>query len=515
MAGDIHSTALLAPGSIMRLSFTALEARRLSSRSVMPVIARGSVGDWAGLCVAVLGAGRSGTSAAEALARLGAVVTIYDARAASALDPVRLAAVRAAGACVEAPLATGGAIPDGCQLLVVSPGVPSHHGLIQSAQHGGVPIWSEVEVGWRLTTARILAVTGTNGKTTVCTLAHQMLRAAGIEAALAGNISADAVKQTFTEAACKIHDPQGVIVLEVSSFQLETCCSFAPDVAVATNITSDHLDRYGTRDAYVSAKARLFAQQTQDDAAVLNRDDAGCLEVFGGGIPARVFWFTRECRLPAAAAGAWVEADRIAARLVPHGPEVTVAELPLPAALCGVHQQENVMAAALATMSMGASAAAVSAALQTFAPVPHRMEPVALLGGVRYINNSMCTNADAAITSIRTARELGPVVAIMGGAAKGESYSDLGARVAPMLKAAITIGQTGPPISDSLRAGGLQAVYAADNLAQAVERAAGLAEGGDVVILCPAAASFDMFRDFEDRGTQFRLLTQRMATEGA
>ncbi|MDE2126515.1 MAG: UDP-N-acetylmuramoyl-L-alanine--D-glutamate ligase [Armatimonadetes bacterium] len=483
----------------------------MNSGHAMLEIPRGSQREWDGLRVAILGAGRSGTAVAEALARLGAAVNLYDDASESALDAERIAAVRAAGGGIEAPAGIHDNAMADCDLLVVSPGVSVQHRLMQAALRLGIPIWSEVEVAWRLTRARILAVTGTNGKTTVATLAHRMLCSAGFDAALAGNISADAVKQTFTEASRHFTEPQAIIVLELSSFQLENCHTFAPDVAVATNITSDHLDRYATRGAYVAAKARLFARQSSTDAAVLNRDDAGCLEVFGGVPAAQVLWFTRECRLPAAAVGAWVEADRIAARLKPHGQEVFLAELPLPQALEGAHQQENVMAAALAAMSMGATPEAISAALAEFTPVPHRMEPVAFFRGVRYINNSMCTNVDAAIASIRTAHALGPVVAIMGGAAKGESYTELGPSVVPLLKAAITIGQTGPAMAASLRAAGLEAVSAAESLRQAVLDAARLARAGDVVILCPAAASFDMFSNFEDRGTQFRQLANTIA----
>jgi UDP-N-acetylmuramoylalanine--D-glutamate ligase len=347
---------------------------------------------------------------------------------------------------------------DGAEVLVKSPGVPRENPLVAAA---AIPIWSEVELGYRFLPNPILGVTGTNGKTTTAEWLGAMFRAAGRDVAVAGNVG---VALTGVEAPA-----DSWIVCELSSFQLEDVHEFRPRVAVLLNLEPDHLDRHGTFDAYRAAKLRIFENQGEEDMAVVPRG-------FG----------------PISGAAARLE----------FSPE---DELPAEPSLPGSHNRENAVAATVAARAAGIPDAAIAEALRTFAGVTHRLELVAELDGVRFVNDSKATNTAAARRAL--AAYDAPVHVILGGSRKGESFAELARDVRGR---AYLIGETAPELAAALGRAGVLYVVCGD-LATAVLAAAGAARSGEVVLLSPACASYDQFRDFEQRGEEFRRLVQNLS----
>ncbi|MCU0607655.1 MAG: UDP-N-acetylmuramoyl-L-alanine--D-glutamate ligase [Candidatus Edwardsbacteria bacterium] len=443
--------------------------------------------------VAVIGAGRSGTAAAALLRRRGATVLLSEQRPAApgqAEELARLGIEAEFGGHSDKVLAGG--------LIVTSPGVPADLPLFQRARANGIRIISEIELAYLATPARIVAVTGTNGKSTTTSMIGAILAAAGIEALVGGNL---APGRPLTELAMAATD-RSVIVAEVSTFQIETIDTFKPSVAVITNISPDHLDRHPGFPAYAALKARLLANQTADDTAVLNADDETVVRATAGS-HSRKRWFSARARQES---GAWC--DGASLRLAQGGNETVVmpaSELPVP----GVHNIENALAAIAATAALGAAPAAMRTALQAFRGVPHRLEDVATVGGVRYVDNSMCTNAAAGVSSLRAFPQ--PLVVIAGGRDKGLDLSPFLLEIAARARAAVLIGEVRERLAGELRSTGMAAVHTADDLAQAVRIAAAAARPGDVVILAPGCSSFDMFRDFEERGERFQQLVRELA----
>jgi UDP-N-acetylmuramoylalanine--D-glutamate ligase len=408
----------------------------------------------------VLGLARSGEAAALALARRGVSVIGVDRN--EGLDPGRL---RAAG--VEVVLgAEDPALLDGVDLLVKSPGVPGEAPLAAAARSRGLTVWSEVELGSRLLANPIAGVTGTNGKTTTSELLGAVFRAAGRPVAVAGNVG-----RPLTGLDGSLAD-DAWIVCELSSFQLEDIESFRPGVAVLLNLTPDHLDRHGDFDAYRAAKLRIFENQGPDDVAVVPRRF--------GDIPG-------------------------AARRVEFA-----ADDPLPAEprIPGKHNRENAAAATAAARAAGIDDAAIAEALRTFAGVPHRLELIREVDGVRWVNDSKATNPEAA------ERALGAyppgLRVILGGSLKGSSFAGL-ARSAHQsgVARAYLIGEAADEIAEALAAEGVRFQHSRD-LEQAVADARAEAEPGDVVLLSPACASYDQFQDFEERGERFRALVEAL-----
>jgi UDP-N-acetylmuramoylalanine--D-glutamate ligase len=394
----------------------------------------------------VLGLARSGQSAALALARRGDHVVGVDRS--TEVDPGRL---EAAG--VEVRLGSEEpSLLDGMDLLIKSPGVPAEAPLVSAARDRGVPVWSEVELGSRLLPNPILGVTGTNGKTTTSELLGAMLGAP-----VAGNVG-----RALTELDGAV-DPGKWIVCELSSFQLEDIHEFRPRIGVLLNLEPDHLDRHETFEAYRDAKLRIFENQTDEDMAVVPRGfaDAGS---------ARRVEFSGDDPLP--------------------------AEPRMP----GAHNRENAAAATAAARAAGVSDEQIAAALRSFPGVPHRLEEVAEVDGVRYVNDSKATNAAAARRAI--ASYDAPLHVILGGLGKNESYADLAADLRAKGARAYLIGAA----TDDLAAALEIPFERSEDLAHAVRAAAAAAGCGDVVLLSPACASYDQFENFEARGDAFRRL---------
>ncbi len=420
--------------------------------------------------VAVVGLARSGLACCEVLTQLGARVIPYDGKPASEIAE----AVAAAQALGLTPI-VGGAELDyaGLDYLITSPGVRKDAPVLQNAVAAGVPVLGEIEAAYRIARAPILAITGTNGKTTTTVLLGEMLKAAGIETYIAGNIAAGDIAMPLIQAAF-LAPPEAAIVAEVSSFQLEWVSTFRPKVAVLLNITPDHGDRQ-TWDEYVAAKWRIFENQTEDDFAVLPLPMA---------------------REP--------QAEKLRGAVILSGWPGQSAALNLGmVGLPGAHNKENIMAAAAMATAFGVGVEPIRQVATAFTGVVHRLEYVDMIDGVRYVNNSMCTNAAAFAKSLEALPE--PKVVIAGGVFKGGDVAELGRAVAANnVQALVLIGRSAPDIDAAARAAGYENIYRAETLQAAVMQARGLALAGDTVLLAPACASFDMFRDFEDRGDQFK-----------
>ena len=375
----------------------------------------------------VLGLARSGKAAAAALERRGVEVVGADRELGNDADPSSL---------------------DGAEVLVKSPGVPRDAPLVVEAERRGVPIWSEVELGFRLLRPRLVGVTGTNGKTTTAELLGVML-----EAPVAGNVG-----RALTDLDGEI-DPGTLVVCELSSFQLEDVHELACEVAVLLNLEPDHLDRYASFDDYRAAKLRIF--------------------------------------------------ERAHAKVVPKGSGLEGVEFsaddPLPAEprIRGAHNRENAAAATAAARTIGVSEEQIAEALRSFAGVPHRLELVRELRGVRYVNDSKATNVAAALRGL-AAYEVEPVHLILGGSRKGEDFTPLAAAIGPNVRSIHVIGETADELAAAIpraqRDGDLATALAAVD-----------ARPGDVVLLSPACASYDQFSDFEERGEEFRRLVQNLS----
>ncbi|MBW3592904.1 MAG: UDP-N-acetylmuramoyl-L-alanine--D-glutamate ligase [Actinobacteria bacterium] len=407
----------------------------------------------------VLGLARSGVAASLALARHGIAVVGVDRR--SDVDDGRLreAGVEVVGG-AEDP-----ALLDRVDLLVKSPGVRNEAPLVVAARERGVPVWSEVELGYRLLPNPIVGVTGTNGKTTTTELLGLMFEAADRPAEVAGNVG---------RALCELDGAVAAdvpVVCELSSFQLEDVDRFRPRAAVLLNVTPDHLDRHGSFEAYRDAKLRMFANQTREDVAVVPR----------GFDP-----------VPGMAKRIEFSADD---------------ELPEEPFIRGEHNRENAAAATAAARAIGIAEEAIGFALRTFPGVPHRLEPVRELGGVLYVNDSKATNPEAAERAL-SAYVTNPVRLILGGSLKGASFDRLAQEAGRRrVVRAYLIGAAAPELAAALARAGVEHVEAGD-LESAVRLARADAEPGDVVLLSPACASFDQFRDYEERGRAFRLLVE-------
>ena len=448
--------------------------------------------------VAILGLARSGTALAAALAARGVAVSAADRKPRSETDPA--GALSTAGVALFSDDARSGFL-DGAELLAVSPGVPVRHPAAAEARRRGIPVLSELEVAWRLLEEeaegenRWIAVTGTNGKSTVSTWIAEILRRDGRDVALAGNIG------TALSTFCASRRPR-FFVVEVSSFQLEAIERFHAHVAVVTNITPDHLDRHGSLAGYTAAKARIFENQRGDDVAVVNDDDAGSA---GLRPPARRIGFSTvhavEGGFWAGAGALWSGIGAAPRRLC----EVSKVALP------GLHNLENALAAAAAAELAGASAESVRSGLTRFAGLPHRTELVAVSDGVAWVDDSKGTNPDAVVKSLAGYPD-GRVVLILGGSEKGSDFSILAGPVARKTRMVLTIGQSAEKIERALSG---VAVRRAGGMEQAVDLAAAVARPGDTVLLSPACASFDQYRNFEERGDHFRGLVLGRVVHGA
>ena len=436
----------------------------------------------AGKRVVVVGAARSGVAAAELLVRRGAQVTLTDTRASIQQD----AQLRQAGVQLE----LGEHRPETllqADLIVLSPGVPPGQPVIASARAAGVPVMGELELASRWLRGRVVAITGTKGKSTTTTLTGRMLEAGGHRVLVGGNIGHALSAQVDVSTEDTIH------VVETSSFQLEGTETFHPWIAVLLNFSPDHLDRHADIAEYAAAKARIFDNQNADDWALLNADDQPS-QVLAQDARGRRLQFATERDLPE---GVLVARDAIVRRSSA-GDQVLV---PLSAVkLLGRHLLADVVAAAAVASIAGVEPAAMTHAVETFTGLEHALEPVIAIGGVRFVNDSKATNIEAAARAIASF-EPGLVV-ILGGRFKGGEFSDLREGLAARGASVVAIGEARPLIHAALEPAIV--VHDAADMPAAVRTAFALASPGHTVLLAPACASFDMFKDYAERGRVFK-----------
>jgi UDP-N-acetylmuramoylalanine--D-glutamate ligase len=441
--------------------------------------------------VSVVGLARSGVAACRLLVQCGARVTGTDAKPLAGLSG-EARALQASGV----SLATGGhprAVFEGADLVVVSPGVPLGS-LPLDVLRPGVAVIGELELGWRATEAEAIAITGTNGKTTTTALTGAILQGQARPVFVGGNIGTPLADQALRMP------PDGILVLEASSFQLATTDAFRPWVAAVLNVTPDHLDRHGSFEAYLGAKARIFAHQRDTDCAVLNWDDPVTRDL-AARVAARVLWFSRRESLDH---GVFVRDGWVVARLNGH----VEAICPLTdIALRGRHNLENVLAATACALWTGMAPAPIRRGVALFRGVPHRIEFVRDIGGVAFYNDSKGTNVASSICALESFTE--PVVLIAGGKGKGQDFGPLSAAARGRVSHGVTIGQDGDAVGRALATAGIPVTRAA-TLEDAVAIARRLAVPGGVVLLSPACASFDMFDNFEHRGDVFRAVVQAL-----
>jgi len=451
--------------------------------------------------VLVVGLGKSGVASALFLKARGARVTVSDIKSGDELRN-EIPALLDHGITVE----TGGhgeRTFRGQDLIVVSPGVPVDAPLLVQARSLGEPVIGEIELAAQFLPGPIVAITGSNGKTTTTTLTGEILAAGGLSALVGGNIGTPAI--SLAERA----NPQTAIVLEVSSFQLETIQTFHPRIAVVLNVTPDHLDRHRALEVYVDAKARIFENQRGDDFAVLNGDDPICLSM-AARTRAQVFWFSRQREV---SQGAWVRNGMIVFRggagQSSQREIMLVSEIPLK----GAHNLENVLAAVSAGALMGCEPEKIRQAVKNFKAVEHRLEFVATIHGVDYYNDSKATNVDATIKALESFTA--NIHLILGGKDKGSDYSVLNDLLRQRVKRVYTIGAAAGKIESQIvssKNGGPEIVHA-ETLENAVRKANAVAEPGDVVLLAPACASFDQFKNYEQRGQVFKEIVQTLSVE--
>ena len=446
--------------------------------------------------VLVVGLGKSGVASALFLKEHGARVTVSDTKSGDELRN-EIPALLDHGITVE----TGGHGERTFReqdLIVVSPGVPVDAPLLQQARSLGEMVIGEIELAAQFLRGPIVAITGSNGKTTTTTLTGEILTAGGVPTLVGGNIGTPAISLASRANA------ETTIVLEVSSFQLETIRTFRPKVAVVLNVTPDHLDRHRTFEAYTDAKARIFENQQGNDFAVLNADDPTCAAM-AGRTRAQVFWFSRHKEVEQ---GAWLREGNIVFRQGEGQREIMlVSEIPLK----GAHNLENVLAAICAGALMGCAPEKIRRAVKEFKAVEHRLEFVATIQGVDYYNDSKATNVDATIKALESFPA--NIHLILGGKDKGSDYSVLNELLQQRVKRVYTIGAAAKKIESQIvssKSGGVEVVHA-ETLENALRKANAVAEPGDVVLLAPACASFDQFKSYEHRGQVFKEIVRGMA----
>ncbi len=440
--------------------------------------------------VLVVGLARTGVATALFCARHNAIVTATESRPESDLGDTP-AKLREAGVTLE----LGGHTEKtflAQDLIIPSPGVPADDHFLQAARSKGITIWSEIELAYRFLEGKLIGITGSNGKTTTTTLIHHILKSASIPTILAGNVG------TALISCVEEMKSDTITVVELSSFQLELLEKFRPDIGLFLNLTPDHLDRHKTMEAYAGAKARIFENQTELDAAVLNADDPPTVH-YAPKKP-QLFWFSRKQGVEQ---GACLRGDDII--IVHHGKEEFVmkrAEIPL----AGAHNLENVLAAVTAARLAGVDTVTIAEAVRNFAGVEHRLEFVAEIAGVRYFNDSKATNVDATLKAIDAFP--GRILIILGGKDKGSDYTVLQKPLREKAILALLIGAAADKIEKQIT--GSVAIERAVTLDRAVELAAHAAQPGDIVVLAPACASFDQFQNYEHRGHVFKKLVHQL-----
>ncbi|MCB0832971.1 MAG: UDP-N-acetylmuramoyl-L-alanine--D-glutamate ligase [Bacteroidetes bacterium] len=441
--------------------------------------------DVRGKRVTVIGAGKSGLSAARLLKKHGATVLITESaeKESKSTEENMLQQLN-----IEYEFGGHSQRALSADFAVISPGVPSTIDLVVKMRDRGIPVYSEIELASRWLKGTTVAVTGSNGKTTTTTWLGEMFKASGRPWIVAGNIG-----MPLSDLAESSTD-ETLVALEISSFQAEGLTHFRPTIGVWMNLSADHMDRYTSINAYYRAKRKLFEQQNMDDLLLYNADDEAVAELTRG-LKSKLIPFSLDIKPDE---GAYVQNEILTvARNGASHEVIPVAELGIP----GRHNQYNAMASALAAWCAGVSIDIIRNVLKEFRGVEHRLEKVRTIHGVTYFNDSKATNVDSTAVAIRSfSRE--KIVLIMGGKHKGAPYSPLVPLFKNRVKDLVVIGEAGDLIRKEL--GNSTTVHDADSMIQAVEKAHSLAAAGDIVLLSPACASFDMFLNYEDRGRQFK-----------
>jgi UDP-N-acetylmuramoylalanine--D-glutamate ligase len=447
-----------------------------------------------GLRALVVGLARSGRAAVDLLLASGSSVVATDLKA---TDELRALAERWSRLGARVVLGENPpALLDGADVVVLSPGVPLTTPLAAEAARRGVRVIGELELAFAVSRAAWLGVTGTNGKTTTTALTGELVRKTGRPVLVGGNIGV-----ALADRARGIGE-DGYIVAEVSSFQLDTIEAFRPKVAVLLNVTEDHLDRYPSLEAYAASKRRIFMNQSEDDFAVLNVDDPA-VAAAADTLRSRVVPVSAVREVEG---GVFARNGLIVSRVSGREERILPAsELGIP----GPHNLSNALAATAAAMAVGVTAGDAADALRAFSPLEHRLERVAEIDGVAYVNDSKATNVDSVSFALRSYDR--PIVLIAGGRDKETDFSPLASLAAGRVKRAVLIGEAAPKLEAALR--GVVPTERAATLHDAVRASASAAAPGDVVLLSPACASFDMFADYEDRGRQFKTEVAGLAAE--
>lgn len=447
--------------------------------------------DLKGKKVLVFGSGISGESAAELLDREGAAVILYDGNE-------KLDAEEIKKKMPENVRVVLGAFPeemlDGLDLTVMSPGVPTDLPIVEKMGAKGIPIWGEIELAYVCGKGDVLAITGTNGKTTTTSLLGQIMKNYKESVFVVGNIGnpyTSIVPETKADS---------VIVAEMSSFQLETVHSFRPRVSAILNITPDHLNRHHTMEAYIAAKERIAENQTKQDFCVLNYED-DVLRKFGEKVEAQVLYFSSRRKLNR---GVYLDGKTI------------ICQIDAPISVCdtdelqilGTHNYENVMAATAMAYAYGVPVEVIRKTLLEFKGVEHRIEFVAEKNGVAYYNDSKGTNPDAAIRGIQAMNR--PTVLIGGGYDKESAYDEWIQAFDGKVKKLVLIGATRDKIAQTARSLGFTDIVMADSFEEAFEKCVEYAQPGDAVLLSPACASWGMFKNYEERGDKFKELVEQL-----
>ncbi|MDQ3652714.1 MAG: UDP-N-acetylmuramoyl-L-alanine--D-glutamate ligase [Acidobacteriota bacterium] len=450
--------------------------------------------------VLVIGAGRSGVAASRFLAARGAVVALNDRQPLSEWsDEARALKAKGVG------FISGDApswLLDQIELLVLSPGVPSQSIPARYAERAGAEVIGEVELAARFLRGRVVAITGTNGKTTTTALTGALLREAGLAVQIGGNIGTPLVSLVDSST------DEGWTVAELSSYQLETIATFHPTVAAVLNLMPDHMDRYQSMTDYATAKHRIFRNQTPEDVAILNADDE-LVASWAEGLRAHVVLFSTARELEE---GLFLrDGSELVSRVRGGAERVLLRRDEMK--LLGMHNVQNVLAALAVGLACGASPESMRETVRSFAPVEHRLERVAEVDGVTFYNDSKATNVDAAVKALGAFADIkGRVVMILGGRGKNAPYEPLASLIQAYARSLILIGEDADRIDQELKF--YAPVERASDMRDAVRRAHAAAKPGDIVLLAPACASFDMFDNFEHRGQAFKEAVNGLRTTG-
>lgn len=444
--------------------------------------------------ILVFGSGISGIGACRLLESKGEEVILYDGN--ENLDPKELRSQL--GEESKAQIILGALekeVADGLKLVVISPGVPTDLPVVNELRQSGIPIWGEIELAYTYGKGDVLAITGTNGKTTTTALLGEIMKAYNDDTFVVGNIG-----NPYTSVINELTD-HSIVVAEMSSFQLESILTFRPKVSAVLNITPDHLNRHHTMEAYIEAKEAIAKNQTNEDYCILNYEDLVTRE-FGKKVAAQVLYFSSQRKLET---GIYLENGNMICKMGEKEENIChISELKV----LGTHNHENVMAAVGMARAYGVPADIIRDAVLAFGGVEHRIEYVCTKDGVSYYNDSKGTNPDAAIKGIQAMKN--PTVLIGGGYDKASEYDEWIRAFDGKVTHLVLLGETKDKIADTARRCGFQNIILVNTLEEAVSTAASLSESGDSVLLSPACASWDMFKSYEERGDKFKELVNSL-----